>query len=101
MMSATPATTIRPEFDAQTGTHRVVHDPDSPWEASTTLVLAISSVTGEEPTDMLPLSRAVDPDVLNRHVGGRDRGATLSFEFDGHRVSVEDSGRIEFTAVDE
>lgn len=100
-MSVTPATAIQPEFDPQTGTHLVDHDADSPWEASTTLVLAISSVTGEEPTEMLPLSLAVDPDVLNRHVGGRDRGATLSFEFDGHRVSVEDSGRIEFTAADE
>lgn len=101
MMSATPATTIRPEFDPRTGTHRVDHDPESPWEASTTLVLAISSVTGEEPTEMLPLSLAVDPDVLNKHVGGRDRGATISFEFDGRQVSVHDSGRIEFTAVEE
>lgn len=101
-MSVTPTTTtIRPEFDPQAGTYRVDHDADSPWEASTTLVLAISSVTGEEPTEMLPLTLAVDPDVLNRHVGGRDRGASLTFEFDGHQVTVQDSGRIEFAAVDE
>lgn len=64
-----PVVVIRPEFDSQTGTYRVDHDGDSPWEASTTLVLAISSVTGEGPTEMLPLSRAVDPDVLDKHVG--------------------------------
>lgn len=100
-MSATQATTVRPEFDPQTGSHRVHHDGDRPWEASTTLVLSLSSVTGEDPTEMVPLDRAVDPEVLNRHVRGRDRGATLSFEFDGHRVTVRDDGRIEFSEIEE
>lgn len=99
-MSATRATPVRPEFDPQTGCHRVDHDADSPWEASTTLVLSLSTVTGEDPTAMVPLDRAVDPEVLNRHVRGRDRGATLTFEFDGHRVSVRDDGRIEFSAIE-
>lgn len=99
-MSATHATSVRPEFDPQTGCHRVHHDADSPWEASTTLVLSLCSVTDEDPTEMLPLDRAVDPEVLNRHVRGRERGAVLSFEFDGHRVAVRDDGRIEFSAVD-
>lgn len=100
-MSATRATTVRPEFDPQTGSHRVHHDADSPWEASTTLVLSLSAVTGEDPTEMVPLDRAVDPEVLNRHVRGRERGATMSFEFDDHRVTVRDDGRIEFTPLDE
>lgn len=100
-MSATQATTVRPEFDPQTGSHRVHHDGDSPWEASTTLVLSLSAVTEDDPTEMVPLDRAVDPEVLNRHVRGRERGATLTFEFDGHRVTVRDDGRIEFSAMDE
>lgn len=99
-MSATRHPLVETEFDPETGTHRVYHDPRNTWEASTTVVLSISSLTGEDPTEMLPLGRSVDPDVLNEHVRGEDSGATLTFEFHGHEVSVRDDGRIQFASDD-
>lgn len=99
-MSATCHPLVDPKFDPETGTHRVYHDSASTWEASTTLVLSLSSLTGEDPTNMLPLGRSVDPDVLNEHVRGEDHGATLTFEFHGHEVSVRDDGRIQFASDD-
>lgn len=99
-MSATSYTRLRPEFDPESECHRVSHDADSEWEASTTLVLSLGSLTGQDPTDMLPLHRAVDPDVLNRHVRGHARGAELTFQFNGHDVTVHDDGRIEFSPLE-
>ena len=99
-MSATRHTLVRPEFDPESECHHVRHDTESDWEASTTLVLSVGSLTDEDPTDMLPLNRAVDPDVLNNHVRGSARGAELSFQFHGHDVTVHDDGRIELSSLD-
>lgn len=92
---------VRPEFDPRSEAYRVHHDTDSSWTVSTTLVYALSSLTGNEPRQLLPLNRAVDPDVLEYHVRGRNRGADLSFEFHGHHVTVRDDGLIEFSPLDE
>lgn len=70
-------------------------------KASTTIVLSLETITGDEPPQMLPLNRAIDPDVLESHVRGRDRRAELSFEFHGHQVTVRDDGRITFSPLDE
>lgn len=77
------------------------HDPDSSCDVSTTLVLAISSLTGNEPMQMLPLNRTVDPDVLESHVDGWERGSHVSFDFHGYHVTVRDDGLIEFIPLDE
>lgn len=92
---------VRPEFEPRSGVYRVNHDADGSWPVSTTLVLAIGSLTGDDPKGMLPLNRAVDPDVLEHHVGTRTRGAELSFEFHGYRVTVRDDGRIDLLPLDE
>lgn len=99
-MSVTSHTHVRPEFDPESGSHRVRHDTETEWEASTTLVLSLCSVAGDDPTEILPLNRAVDPDVLNGHVRGHARGAELTFQFHGHDVTVHDDGRIEFSPLD-
>lgn len=77
------------------------HDTDWSWTATTTLVFSLSSVTAVDPTDMLPLNRAVDPDVLEAHVGGRDRGATLTFDFHGYEITVRDTGHMTFSPLDD
>ena len=93
--------TIVPESDPYSEIYRVYHDADSPWKISTTLVLSLQSLTKDEPTEMRPLNRAVDPDVLECHVQGQNRGAELTFEFHGHRVTVRDDGRITFSPLGE
>lgn len=100
-MSAIYDKTVRPEFDPPSGTYRVDHDPDCPCTASTTVVLALASLTEADPLDMLPLHRAVDPDALEHHVCGRGRDARLSFEFHGHHVTVRSDGHIKFAPLDD
>lgn len=99
-MLTTYENTVRPEFDTRSKTYRISYDPDRSTSVSTTLVLSLCSLTGDEPTQMRPLSRAVDPDVLESHVQSRDRGSDISFEFHDHQVTVQDDGQIEFTPID-
>lgn len=100
-MAPTNADGIRPEFDPGTGTYAVHHDSDSAWAASTTLVLALGSLTDDDPREMRPLDNTVDPEVLDGHVRSGDGDATLSFEFHDHRVTVRGDGRIEFDPLRE
>ena len=86
---------VQPEFDAETGAYRVVHDSAAAEPITATIVLAASSLTAVEPTAMLPLHSSVDPDVLDRHVQGRTRETTVSFSFHGFAVTVHDDGLIE------
>lgn len=92
----TPADTVRPEFDPRTGTYAVDHDRDSTWDATTTLVHSLSSLTDDDPREMRPLGYAVDPDAIDAHVRRGNEDATLSFEFHGHHVTVSGDGQIEF-----
>lgn len=91
---------VRPEFDPGSDRFQVYHDTGWSWTVTTTLVFSLSSVTTVAPTDMLPLNRAVDPDALDMHVRGRDRGAKLTFSFHGHRITVRDSGHITFSPLE-
>lgn len=99
-MSTTYQSSIRPESDPGSDTARVFHDPESPWNVSTTIVLAIQSLTGEEPTGMLPLNRAVDPDMLENHLEGPDRDTQVTFEFHGYEVTVRDDGQVMFVPLE-
>lgn len=100
-MKTAHETTDRPTRQSRPATYRVYHDPDSSRKITTDLVFAVRSITGDDPTEMLPLNRAVDPDVLESHVQGRQRDAHLSFDFQGYHVAVRDDGRIEFTLLDD
>ncbi len=100
-MSTTYQSSIRPELDPGSDIARVFHDPESSWNVSTTIVLAVQSLTGDEPTEMLPLNRAVDPDMLVDHLQGPDRSAQVTFEFHGYEVSVRDDGQVTFSPLEE
>lgn len=91
---------VQPEFDSQMDVYRTTHDDGRPWPASTTTVLALADLTGVNPTDMLPLAGAVDPDTLNAHVQRNASDAELSFEYHGYGVTVRGNGCIEFEPVD-
>lgn len=92
---------VQPAFDARRGAYRTTHNDDErPWPAGTTTVLAITALTGVDPTDRLPLAGAVDPDTLNTHVRRTAGDAEVSFEFHGHDVTVRDDGYIELRSVD-
>lgn len=92
---------VRPEFDPSSGRFQVYHDTDWSWNATTTLVYSLSSLTNVGPLEMRPLYGVVDPDVLDTHVQGRARGAKLTFDFYGYRVAVRDTGHITFLPLDD
>lgn len=102
-MLATRDTTIRPEFEPDSGTYRVGHDVEDSWSIATTIVLSINLLTGDDPTLMLPLHRSVDPDALERHVSNRfrTRGSSITFDFHGYHVTVGDNGQIDLAPVAE
>lgn len=79
--------------------YRVSHDKDTPWPASTTTVLALAELTGVEPTEMLPLAGAVNPDMLNHHVQRKANESELSFEAYGYDITVHGDGHMEFESV--
>lgn len=76
------------------------HDFDGVADLTTTVVHAISDVTGVDPTDAgFRLYDHVDPDALNNlfRPGSGDSGrnqATLSFNVWEYQVSIEGDGRI-------
>lgn len=83
-----------PPMDVGTDVLQLRHDDADPACICTRIVLAVGSRIGEEPTQMLPLHRSVDPDALEAHVGNRDRGAELTFEYYDYRVTVRDDGHV-------
>lgn len=91
----------RPEGDSRSGSGCVDHNPRDPWPVSTTVVLAISSLAGIDPTELRPLNDVVDPDALNQHVHEiRERDAELSFCYHGYRVTVRGDGHIELAVIE-
>ncbi|WP_436926703.1 HalOD1 output domain-containing protein [Halosimplex amylolyticum] len=100
-MSTTYDNIVSPEFDPHSGTFQTSLNTDGSCSATTELILIVSSLTGDEPTQMLPLNNAVDPDALERHVSERDRDAELSFDFHGYHIIIRGDGQVTFTPIDE
>ena len=98
-MASTYEYAVRPTFDPDTETYHVSHDADAPWPISTTIVLSLSSLTEHGPTEMSPLTRAVDPDELHEHISGRSHGAEMEFQWYGFCVTVRDDGETTFAPV--
>ena len=94
-------------FEQETGatggepTYRVEHDWAGDDELSETIVSAVASVLGSEPTDLSPLYEVVDPDALNRlyaptptaHM--RPGGGCLTFSYNGCLVTAYWDGAVE------
>lgn len=64
-------------------------------DVSTTVLEAVSAVTGD-PIEHLPaLTTAIDPDVLDTLVAARSPGAvSVSFTYAGHDVTVRANGAV-------
>lgn len=70
-------------------------------EASSTIVLsiieAVAAADRVDPTDLPPLSDAVDPDALNAlfdPAGERPVPTKFSFSYDGHDVTITSDKRV-------
>lgn len=60
------------------------------------IVETIAAVSGKQPTEMPPLGNAIDVDALTALLDtqGADRDLSISFRYQGHTITVTDSGAL-------
>jgi hypothetical protein len=78
--------------------YRVRHEFDGPRSLSTTVILAVESVTGASVSDR-PLYEVLDPECLDglfEPIGGHREGMRghVEFPYAGHLVRIDASGEI-------
>lgn len=59
-----------------------------------TVVYALAEAVDADPTDLTPLEASVDTEALDRLFRPDVRDTLLSFEHDGHSVTVSGEGRV-------
>lgn len=80
--------------------HHVRHDWAENDNISTTIVLAVSDLTGRPIDELTPLSDVVNPDALDellRPEGtalGQDVPISVTFEYEGYSVTVRRDGHV-------
>lgn len=84
--------------------HRTRHEWDAPERLSTTLVRAVSAVSGSPPTEVTPLHESVDVDALDALFaptagGPRPSHNSLRLVVEGYDVDVFGDGRIVIRAA--
>jgi len=72
---------------------------DSPQEVSHRIIEALATVVDSDPLTMSPtLYEVIDPDALGRLLD-TDQHVELKFEYDGHVVVADSSGRVSVDGV--
>lgn len=81
------------EFDADRGTFRAAFD-NSRDSASLAVVSVVAAVLERDPMDLTPLHSVIDTDALEtlatRPSDSRETGISVSFQYEGREVTVED-----------
>lgn len=89
---------VTTEHGSDRTTHHVYHDWNRDDPVSRTIVDAIATCEGTQPSELPPLHRSINPDALNYlfETTGDDAptGATLSFSYAGYVVLVMSTGQI-------
>lgn len=85
--------TERLDRDSATGGYRTAVDGTE--TVTTAIVLTTAVARNTEPTDLPPLTHALDPDALTHLVGASTvTDATLRFEYAGCSVTVDADGSV-------
>ena len=63
------------------------------------MIEAIAFVTNQDPLDIDPVADVIDPDAMDRLLGGDDT-VTISFAFEGYDIEVAGSGEIIISGTD-
>lgn len=88
----------RPNPRRTSGSYTINHHDMTTESLSVSVVIAFTDATDIDHLDMTPLSETVDPEALDElfveQEGTTDRAASVSFEQDGHRVTVDSDGWI-------
>lgn len=91
------------ELDTEPGDGSLYHltyDWEDSTELGTELLLALQRLTGQDAADMEPLSSRVDPEALDslfRSIGTDGAGGELAFRYEGHAITVRDTGEVLIT----
>lgn len=81
--------------------YHLQHDWNGQTELSTELILELQTITGEDATDMTPLSQSVNPEALNQlfvSVPTDSTGAELAFQYAGNTITIRPSGDVRIVA---
>lgn len=85
------------ERDPASGVYRVRYDPTT-TPASLGVVAAVARASSVETTDLEPLFESIDPDALDALTtdhDGRTSNLRISFDYEGHSVTVCDRGWLQ------
>lgn len=92
------------EYHEPTRTYRTLFDHQDRL-ASDAVISVVSAAIGVGPMELPPIYTAVDPDALDRLFAPRTAGSSRSngsvtFEYVGHRVTVNGHGSVEVEPPD-
>ena len=88
-------------YDADAGVYQTSYDEEQLDELSYTIVEAVCSITGDDPTAVPPLYESVDPDALEAIIRSFQRSDTVGtnniveFTLHGCLVTVYANGTVE------
>ena len=91
------------EFDPQSETYRLQFDMDSqlPSEA---VISVVAHASGDDPLNMPPIFRVVDPDALDSifpttDTGARRPGTAVTFRYLDFEVTVHSQGAVDLRSA--
>jgi hypothetical protein len=65
------------------------------------VVTTVAQAKGVDPTELRPLTEVVDPDSLDELAdAARNDTVQIYFEYEGHRVTIDNAGEISLQSVD-
>lgn len=83
-----------PRYDEEIGGHVARYDSDSDVPISVVVVDVLAEIREEDALAMPPLIESVDPSPLDALFAAGNRGLTVEFDYAGHRVQLDDDGKI-------
>ena len=88
------------QYNSTTESYRTVHNWNQHNSLSTTVLLAIGAVTGDQPSNLPPLSNDVDPDALDsifeQTQNSQRTTGRMTFPYAGFLVTIHADGEISF-----
>lgn len=94
-------------MNGSNGSHHVRHDWAENDNISTTILLAVSDLTGRSVDELAPLSDIVNPDALDELLRpdeaapGREPPVSVAFEYEGYEVTVRRDGHIKIQPLED
>lgn len=94
-----------PSYRSRTTPLHVWHDTEDSGSLSTTVVTAVAKAASVEPMDLPPMYEAIDPDALDKLLGGglgrsESYNGYVTFSYADYSVTVHADGEIVVHGLD-